>query len=192
MNTVKSLLCASCALICFLAGCAGPTQYETVEQICVPAVGSKDAMQIAENVLSRMHFTIAKTDTESGYIKTRPLPAGQFFEFWRSDTVGPFNSAEANIHTIRRIVELNITEQKGQVCVGCDVKVQRLSLSEYKAGDGSQKYDRLSGLRARASIQELRLDAAQKAWLDLGRDEKLATVILKQIEEQIGKLKDQL
>ncbi len=47
MNTVKSLLCASCALICFLAGCAGPTQYETVEQICA----AHDALIVAERKL---------------------------------------------------------------------------------------------------------------------------------------------
>ncbi len=178
MNTAISLLYAGCGLVFFLAGCAAPVQYETVEQICVPAVGTQDAMQAAENVLGEMHFTIAKVDVEAGYMRSRPLAAAQFFEFWRSDTVGALESAEANIHTIRRIVELNVSEQEGRVCVGCDVKVQRLSLSEYEVADGSQKFDRLSGLRARVSVQRLGLDSAQKAWVDLGNDSRLGWIRL--------------
>ena len=175
MNIVKSLLCASCGLICFLAGCAGPTQYETVEQICLPAVDSKDAMQIAENVLSRMHFTIAKADTDQGLLRTRPLPGPQFCEFWRTD-----HSAEANLHSIRRTVELNISQQNKKLCIGCDVKVQRLSLPELRS-TGRE-------VRGTRSMQNLNLPSQQRkgmAWADLGDDPRLETEILKRIEKRL-------
>ncbi len=88
----------TCALI--LTGCAQQQHQEVVEQICLQDTQSlglltekPQAMQTAEDVLSRMHFTIDKSDAEQGIIRTRPLPAAQFFEFWRSDNVGAFNSS---------------------------------------------------------------------------------------------------
>ncbi|HIJ53948.1 MAG TPA: hypothetical protein HPP66_12465, partial [Planctomycetes bacterium] len=93
-----------------LTGCARQQQFKAVEQICVSDTGKAEAMRIGEDVLGRMHFTIAKADAEQGLIRTKPLPAAQSFEFWRSDNVGSFNSTEANLHSIRRIVELDISQ----------------------------------------------------------------------------------
>lgn len=192
MNKIKLLCFVTCAGLLLLSGCAGQAQYETVEQICVADIQKPEAMQIAEETIGKMHFTVAKIDAERGYIRTRPLAGAEFFEFWRSDNIGSFNSAEANLHTIRRIIELDITEapsqQDGKLCIGCDVKVQRLSLSERKDSDRALKYDKFSGRELRTSRQKLELYSEQKAWIDLGKDQKLATVILKRIEKQIAKL----
>ncbi len=168
MNKVKSLLLLAYPMFLLLASCAGTQRYEALEQICLPDTPKAEAMQIAEDVLSKMHFTIDKADAEQGLIRTRPLPGAQFFEFWRSD-----HSAEANLHSIRRIVELNISQQAEKLCIGCDVNVQRLSLPD-RRGTGP--------------MQKLKLHTEQKkdmAWLDLGKDTRLATDILKRIEKRI-------
>jgi hypothetical protein len=193
MNKLKLSLVFISLVLCLSAGCSKQQQFEPLKQVCVPSADKTKAMQAAEDVLGKMHFVIDKADGEKGYMITRPLPAGQFFEFWRHDNVGKFNSGEANLHTIRRTVEINMDQQANQVCIRCNVMAQRLSLSDYKndSGPGSIKYDRFSGEgKIQLEQQKLKLAKEQMIWINLGSDEKLSTVILKQIEKQlIPKLK---
>lgn len=175
---------ASCALV--LAGCARQYVGEATEQIHVPDIGKAETMELAEDVLAKLHFVIDKVDVRSGLIRTRPLPGAQFFEFWRGDNVGADNSLQANLHTIRRTVELDITQQGEIVCIGCDVRVQRLSLPEREITSSARAYDMFS--RSSPSLQRLRLNPEQEkamAWIDLDKDMPLATEILKRIEERI-------
>jgi hypothetical protein len=174
----------ACALM--LTGCAQPQHQEVVEQICLPDTEKLQAMQTAEDVLGRMNFIIAKADSKQGLIRTKPLPAAQSFEFWRSDNVGSFNSTEANLHSIRRIAELDISREGGQLCINCDVKVQRLSLPERQVTSSGRSYEMFTP--SDQSMQVLELHPEQKkdmAWIDLGSDKQLATNILKQIEKQL-------
>jgi hypothetical protein len=193
MNKLKSSLFMACAALTFLAGCAKPYKGETVEQICPAGIDKQQAMQIAEDVLNRMNFTIAKSDANLGVIKTRPLAGAQFFEFWRKDNVGSFSSAEANLHSIRRIAELNINQQDTHLCIRCNVNTQRLHLPERELRSRSRAYDMFS--QSSQTRQTLILNPSQKkrmAWVDLGKDAGLATVILKQIENKIAKTQNGL
>ncbi len=179
----------TCALITctlMLTGCARPLHQETTEQICLPDTQKPKAMQAAEDILSRMHFTIDKSDAEQGIIRTKPLPAAQSFEFWRNDNVGSFNSTEANLHSIRRTAELSISRQAGQLCISCDVKVQRLSLPERDITGSGRAYEMFT--RSKQSIQVLELHPEQEkdvAWIDLGSDKQLATEILKRFSSML-------
>jgi hypothetical protein len=173
-----------CALI--FTGCARPQYHETIGQICLQDTQKSQAMQIGEDVLGRMQFTIDKSDTDEGIIRTKPLPAAQSFEFWRSDNVGSFNSTEANLHSIRRTAELGISRQAGQLCISCDVKVQRLSLPERDITGSGRAYEMFT--RSKQSIQRLTLHPEQEkdmAWIDLGSDKQLATEILKRISSML-------
>ncbi len=181
-NTIEGLIV--CAII--LTGCAQPQHQELVEQICLSDTQKPKAMQMAEDVLDRMNFTIAKADTKQGLIRTKPLPAAQSFEFWRSDNVGSFNSTEANLHSIRRTAELDISRQGGQLCINCDVKVQRLSLPEREVTSSGRSYEMFTP--SNQSIQVLELHPEQKkdmAWVDVGRDSQLTTEILKRISSML-------
>ena len=185
MKKVKSSLFITCAAILSLTGCAGSRQYETVRQICTPDTNKAEAMQTAENVLGKMNFTIDKADPELGVITSKPLQGAQFFEFWRKDTIGAYNRAEANLHSIRKIVQLDIKQQDQQLCIGCVVEVQRLSLPERRV-TGWRAYEMFS--ESDSSTQRLQLDPKQKiamAWVDLGKDDKLGTLILKRIEKRL-------
>jgi len=193
MDILKSLSFSICAVVCLFTGCAEQQQFKAVEQICFKRPAGEDAeklkmqvMETAEEVLGRMHFTIEKSDPDSGYIRTRPLAGAQFFEFWRSDNVGVFNWSEANLHSIRRIVELEINQQDGQLCIGCDVRTQRLNLPERHVSSSSQAYGMFS--ESSPSKQQLKLHAEQKrgmAWVDLGSDRRLETEILRRIETRL-------
>jgi hypothetical protein len=173
------------ALVLFAGGCAKEQQGKvTPTPARVVLTGQRQAvMQTAEDVLAGMHFTIDKADPNSGLIKTRPLPAAQFFELWRSDNVGRFNSAEANLHSVRRTVELRITPDGNDISVACTAKAERLSLPEAEVSSSSRAYKMFS--RSSSSLQKIRLNPQQQAgmaWVDLGEDKQLAAEIINRIE----------
>ncbi len=178
----------SCALI--MTGCAEQQQYEVVEQICVPDMDKAGAMQAAEDVLANMHFTIDKADPDTGFIRTDPLPGAQFFEFWRKDNVGPENAALANLHSIKRIVELNVSRLEEKLCIDCDVRVYRLSLPQRQSTTIARAYRMFT--EGTKSVQVLQLRPEQQAaavWVSLGRDKQLETEILEQIEKRLKRLR---
>jgi len=180
-----------------LAGCAEQQQYGAVKPICVENINKLQAMEMVEDVLAKMHFTIEKADAETatldvdtpcwrGFIRTRPLPGAQFFEFWRSDNIGADNWLESNLHSIRRVVELNMSEQDDGLFISCEVQVHRLSLPEREVSSSARAYGMFS--KSTPSLQKLSLNPEQKAgfaWIDLGNDSRLAAEILKRIEQQI-------
>ena len=190
-----ALACGVSAVVCGLmfAGCAGQrgqtvTLVET-EPVCFADLEKAAAMHAAEDVLAKMHFVIEKADADAGLIRTRPLTGAQFFEFWRTDSAGGFNAAEANLHSIRRTVELHIRKQNKGFCIGCDVKTERLNLPELEVSSSARAYAMFS--KSSASLQRIRLNPEQEAgmaWVEVGRDKRLTTEILKRIEKQIAKL----
>lgn len=194
--------CAYALLICTLmaAGCAQPPAppkvivqdsdlYIEQEQ----RTGVADLMDLAEDVLAGMHFTIEKADVlrkesqgQSGLIRTRPLSGAQFFEFWRSDNVGADNTLAANLHTIRRTVTLDIGQQDQELHIGCEVQTQRLSLPQRQVSNSARVYGMFS--QSSRLLQRLKLNPDQEkemAWIDLGRDSQLEAEILKRIKAQI-------
>ncbi len=185
-SSLRACALISCALV--LGGCTQPRRETTAGQILVPDVGKAEMMAMAEDVLGQMHFTIEKADIESGLMRTKPLPGAQFFEFWRSDNIGSDNSLQANLHTIRRTVELNISQEANQLCIRCDVRVQRLSLPERQISSSARAYEMFS--RSSASLQRLTLNPQQQkymAWIDLDNDVPLADEILRRIEEKVAR-----
>jgi hypothetical protein len=185
----SSDFCLLSSVFCLLsfAGCAENKHAKPIEQLCTPAANKAAAMATAEQVLAGMHFGIEKFDVDAGYIRTAPLSGAQSFELWRSDSVGSFNRSEADLHSIRRAVEINIDEQAGQLCINCKATTQRLSLPQSTAG---QSHPIMSS--DQRSIQKFKLGHEQKSnltWTDLGRDNQLETEILKRIEKQLAATK---
>ena len=188
--------CIYALLICALmaAGCAQQpsaplvvkVQNGTLHVEQSRGIDTADMMEVAEDVLTRMYFTIEKADVQNGLIRTRPLSGAQFFEFWRSDNVGADNTLAANLHTIRRTVTLDIGQQDEELRIDCEVQAQRLSLPERQVSSSARVY-RMFSLSS-SSLQRLKLNPEQKkemAWIDLGRDSRLETEILKRIEARI-------
>lgn len=168
------------------AGCAVEQHVSTVDNICISGSDTAAAMKASETVLSKMQFSIDKTDAALGVIITRPLEGAQFFEFWRSDNTGSFNKTEANVHTIRRTAQVNITQQDGKTCIACSVNTERLSLPEQRISSTGRTYALFS--KSRPSMQRLVLHPEQKAemtWVKIGRDNSLETEILKRIEKNL-------
>jgi hypothetical protein len=177
------------AVLC-LAGCAGNGYVVTKERICTSSVNKPQITAAAEKVLSEMHFSSEKFDVNAGYIKTGPLSGAQTLEFWRADSVGSFNRAEADLQTIRRTVELEITDGNvpGQVCINCIATTERLSMPQDLTASGQSQIV-MSGRQR--SVQKLGERKADLTWVKLGRDEQLETEILKRIEKKIAGIKKQ-
>jgi hypothetical protein len=178
----------TCSLLFLLAGCAQNKYTKTIDQLCPPAANKTTAMTTAEQVLAEMHFSIEKFDVNAGYIRTTPLSGAQSFEFWRADSVGSFNRTEADMQSIRRAVEINISEQAGQVCIDCRATTQRLSLPQSQVATDQQTVM----ANQQNDAKNPKLSHEQKkapTWTDLGRDNQLETEILKRIEKQLAATK---
>jgi hypothetical protein len=181
----KIILFAGLGLMIFVVGC-GTAPMQTTEPLCVPGETREDVMAKAQAVLEKMQFKIEKADTEHGYIRTGPLTGSQFFQFWRDDNVGQYNNAEANLQTIRRIVQMNISRQNGRVCTECIVTVERMSLPERDIASLS----RAAGLYTKSSggLQRLQLNPEQQqdlTWIELGRDGRLEAEILSRLSDNL-------
>jgi hypothetical protein len=178
-------------------GCASPEPApQPAQTLCPETVTREQAVQVVHGVLTEMHFPIEKLDVEQGVVRTRPLRAAQFFEFWRSDNVGAFNTAEANVQSIRRIVEVRVEAlERASVEAAtdshahrleCTVQVQRLALPGNEIAGVSQAY--LIHTRSESTLQVLDVtpgQRAQMAWIDLGPDPELAAEILKRVEQKL-------
>jgi hypothetical protein len=193
LRMYKSILnkLLTCSLLFWLAGCAENKYAKTIEQLCPPDANKTAAMTTAERVLVEMYFHIEKFDVDAGYIRTAPLSGAQSFEFWRSDNVGSFNQTEADLHSIRRAVEINISEQTGRSCINCRATTQRLSIPQSPAV--SDQHTIMS--HEQKDVKKPKITREQKAtlaWTDLGRDNQLETEILKRIESRLTADKKQL
>jgi hypothetical protein len=194
-------LCVSAAWVIFLVGCREQERPQVeVKPLCLSNTDKTAIMNAAEDVLARLHFDIEKFDIEQGIIRTRPLAGAQFFELWRHDNIGGYNAAEANLHTIRRTVELNLKRQSPTLhpvltegdgaqqglCITCDVQTERLDLPEQEITSSGRAYHLFS--KSGASMQRIKLNPKQEAgmsWVSLGTDSELAAEILRRIQEQL-------
>lgn len=184
----------------FLGGCAAQQEFEAREQICQDNIEKDEAMKIARDVLTGMYFTIDKSDFDRGYIRTRPLAGGQFFEIWRQDNRSAHDVVESSLHTIQRVAELNFTplevpevppltgftQNAGGLCIDCEITVRRLSLPGREVDSAAGAHTMFS--RSSSLLRKLELSDEQKkgaTWVDLGADPGLQTEILNRIEKQI-------
>ena len=182
----RSPLC-SLITLAFLFGCAqDPGPALELSPIECPVADRAQAFAAAQQALRLMYFTVDVADEQAGYIKTLPLSGAQVFEVWRSDSVGVFNAMEANLHSLRRTAELQITEQGDNIEINCNVTTQRLNLPGRQVTSSAQAY-RIHSDSARA-IQKLKLTPQQERnmmWTDLGPDQRLAQRILERVGEQL-------
>jgi hypothetical protein len=181
-------LCLLFLAACFVQGCAPKYQTEP-EPKCLSGVDLQTVMKASELTLVRMNFVIDKSDANLAIMTTKPLSGAQFFEFWRKDNVGGYNTALANTSSIQRTVDLGFTGKQGEICIVCKVKIERLSIPEKDLDSAGRAYHMFS--RSEETRQSLTLNDTQLKkmdWVDLGRDYSLETVILQRIDKQIAKL----
>ena len=169
-----------------ISGCASSQQTLSTDPLCLPNTLNEQAMLKAQAVLEKMHFDIEKFDPEAGYIRTRPLSGAQFFEFWRQDNASAQAAAQANLHSLQRVAELEFTPQNTTTCVQCRVQVLRLSIPE-RPVEGNRQ---IASIYTDSSYREQSLqmdpdDLSGIEWIDVGPDRDLERKILKLIQKEI-------
>jgi hypothetical protein len=60
------------------------------------------------SVLRRYDFPPDRVDPARGLIVSDPATSGQWFEWWRVDSQGAYQTLESSLHTMRRIVTVNL------------------------------------------------------------------------------------
>lgn len=189
----KILFVTISAMVCMLVfGCASQDRSLPSNPVCLQNTAVDQAIQSARTILEKMQFELEKDDSESRYMRTRPLSGAQFFEFWRKDNASTFSGTQANLQSIRRIVELEFTPENTTTCIQCRVQVLRLSIPEQPVAGAAH----MGGIYTQSTSrsQSLKIDknrAAEMEWLDTGNDRSLEQKILNLIQQDIHRGKDQ-
>lgn len=181
----KILLCIMLCCLMSFAGCGRPQQIISSDPVCFDfEIGQ--SMQAAKSVLRNMHFDLEKDDPQANYIRTRPLPAAQFFQFWRQDNADAYMTSQANMHSLRRSVEMEFYPKGQTVCIACRVHVQKLSVPE-KPFEGYRN-DAAAFTESETTEQTIKLDDSRlekMEWLDAGLDRALEQKILKRVQQKL-------
>ena len=187
MKKIMTILFLMTGCILF-SGCGSEQQAIFDDPISLLNTPTDQAMEIAQAVLLKMYFDIEKYDTDARYIRTRPLSGAQFFEVWRQDNASAVSAVQANLYSLRRIVELNFTPQNTTTYVRCHVQVLRLSIPERPIEGASRMGGAYTESSSRYQTLEVDYDKqAQIEWIDVGPDHDLQQKILKRIQKEIDK-----
>lgn len=169
-----------------LGGCASQGRTGPTDPLCLADSNAVRTMEAASVVLRSIQFQIEKYDEEAGYIRTRPLSGGQFFEFWQHDNASAYAAAQSNLQSIQRIVEIEVYPNGSSTCLRCSVQVMQLSVPEKPIGGMIMLPRTLTGVSQ--SNQTLIMSPAraeQVQWLDAGHDHALENSILRKINKKL-------
>ncbi len=181
MKTIK--ICLAMTAMMLVTGCQSP-QAGPVQTKIITLATTQQLLNQAKIVLTDMYFVIEKLDAEAGYLKTKPLSGGQFFEFWRKDNVTFGDVMESSLNSIQRTVEITVDQTDSDARqISCTVYKQRLSFQKPDSDYFTELPSRYSD--SSESFQSLRIqDDAKASWMDIGNDKKLAAKIIAEIQKR--------
>ncbi len=91
-----------------LTGCHAPAQPAGPTYIVLDVPDYDAFVDASLSVLRRYDFPPDRVERERGLIITHPATSGQWFEPWRADARGGYQLLESSLHTMRRVVTVNI------------------------------------------------------------------------------------
>lgn len=96
------------AALVFSVGCEAPRAGGPTETVL--RLADRDAFIDATlTVLRENDFRPQQVDRVEGLAIAGPSTSGQWFEFWRSDSQGAYQSLESSLHTMRRLAIIRVT-----------------------------------------------------------------------------------
>lgn len=90
------------------AGCSAPGAATEPSEIVLRVVDYERFVEETLTMLRENDLPPARVDRAAGRIETRPTTSGQWFELWRIDSPGGYQSLESSLHTIQRRVTIRI------------------------------------------------------------------------------------
>ncbi len=104
----------ACGVLWLIAGCSAPAQPTGPAEIVLHVPDYEAFFDASLSMLRLYDFPPDRVDRTRGLVLTHPATSGQFFEWWRVDSRGGYQVAESSLHTMRRIVTLNVEPVGGQ------------------------------------------------------------------------------
>jgi len=101
------------ALILGLAGCQAPARPAGPTDVVLQIPDREAFLDASLSVLRHYDLPPDRVDRESGLIVTHRTTSAQWFEFWRVDSPGPYQSLESSLHTIGRVVTVAVESAGG-------------------------------------------------------------------------------
>lgn len=170
-----------------VSGCHKPHPLEASQPLYLDKNADRaSVLTAAEEVMRDMQFVVEKSDAQNGYLKTRPLSGGEFFEFWRKDNADAKSLAYSSMHSTQRTVEIKLISDNDRTVVDCNVQIQRLAVPANNISDFSDLPRAFS--KSSSSRQNLNLKkplVAQMSWENIGSDEKLSAYIVSRINSKL-------
>lgn len=171
-------------------GCRAPAEMSGPTEI-VLSISDRD--RFVDNTLTLLRendFAPQRVDRGAGRIVAGPTTGAQWFEFWRSDSQGPYQLLESSMHTTQRVVTvqfepLSTTTQAAEAAAQSyrvNVQVDKLRYNaperQITTASGalqiySEKIPTTEGLR--------KASTAGEAWIPVGRDGLLESFLLQRI-----------
>jgi len=181
---MRPIAIALALLAALAAGChtapsdrfENPSTFATIEAASVETV--------ARDVLMELRFEPIVPEKSKGFIETYPLTGASWFEFWRKDTRGAYQSAEASLHTVRRRATVAVSPKDAGSQVVVRVVKERLSApgtSPESIGQSLNLYD----VEDTDLVRRDALAETETEWISLGRDHLLEQYILEQIHARL-------
>ena len=179
-------------LVCWLTGCSKPIVQHEISPIKIEA-GRADIWRICQKELKKRGFSLDIVDYRQGRIKTQPRTSGQWFEPWCHDVVTSEAFWESSLHTIRRIVYIDMKVVGANQCrLSCQVEVERMSGSKPVISGQVRSRDIFG--QSIGKIPVLKPGPAepgyQAKWVSLGDDPALENYILLDIKAAIESYPD--
>lgn len=189
------------ALAAGTTGCQAPQPPTGPTEMVLHVVEYERFLDDSLSLLRRCDLDPGYVDRSRGRIITNPTTSGQWFEFWRVDSQGDYQKLESSLHTLRRIVRVNVepvdtadgtlNQEKtvatqptqhapGPYRVAVEVEKLRYSAPERQVTTASgvlaiydERLPTTEGLRGARS--------RQVSWVSLGRDALLEQALLERL-----------
>ncbi len=179
MKHVLSVLTVAAALA--LVGCATGARgrFQNPSVFTDTDAGTLEA--VARRVVRELRFEPIVPEKSKGHIETRPLTGASWFEFWRKDTIGPTQVAEASLHTVRRRATVSISPKDGG---GARVFVKVIKERKSAPGSMPESVGESFNIFDTEDTHLMRQDTLAETdhdWITLGRDPRLEQYILERI-----------
>jgi hypothetical protein len=169
------------ALLAAAAGCSRGIEVRFPNPMPMSSVDVATGERAARGVLRDMRFDIVYPPAKPGLVETEPMTGSSWFEFWREDTIGSYQTAESSLHTIRRRVTVAVTPASKGSQVSVKVEKQRMSAPD----SAPQHISAAFNIYRPGDTDLLRQDEMAPhtyRWIEIGRDDALEQRILEHIQ----------
>ena len=174
-------------LTSLLSGCARQPQTKW-EAIAIEQASFDQVWVACLDSLEDRGLEVDRQDRRFGLIVSEPTVGQQAFEFWRKDAVSSDDVMLSSLHTIRRVVAIQVTTQGPmEFEVRVEAQAQRASIASDQLDNAAEAFElvRKHGVPAAPSRRDYMRPQAEQVWVDVGREHALEQYILEDISRRL-------